>query len=61
MDDDLPTAKRSPTGPGCLMLIAIIGGTVTGMRNHQPSAGLVIGMAVAVAVAGLIWLWDRLR
>ena len=56
-----PSDKRPPTGPGCLMLSAILIGTVIGMRAHQPSAGIVIGMAVAAVIALVIWLWDRVR
>jgi len=44
-----------------MMLIAIIIGTVIGLRNHQPSAGLVIGMGVAALIAVASWLWDRFR
>jgi len=59
--DNIPPPKRPATGPGCLMLIAIIIGTVIGLRNHQPSAGLVIGMGVAALIAAAAWLWDRFR
>jgi len=60
MDNSSPP-KRTSTGPGCMMLIAIIIGTVIGLRNHQPSAGLVIGMGVAALIAVASWLWDRFR
>ena len=60
MNDPAPRT-RNQTGPGCLMLIAVLVGTVIGLRNHQSSAGIVIGMAVAVVIATAVWAWDRFR
>jgi hypothetical protein len=59
--DMIDPPKRTSTGPGCLMLAAIIIGTVIGLRNHQPSVGLVIGIGVALLIAAVVWVWDRLR
>ncbi len=59
MTSPLPTRTRRATGPGCFMLAAIIIGTIIGLRSHQPSAGLISGMGVAVVIAVLVWLWDR--
>lgn len=52
---------NTPLGPGCLMVVAILIGTLIGLRMHQSSLGIVLGAATALAILGLFWLLDRLR
>lgn len=55
------TSESSPTGPGCLMVAAILIGTVMGLRNHQATIGLLAGIGSAVLIMVLAWAWDRMR
>jgi len=59
MRDEVP--RKSTTGPGCVMVVAIIGGTIIGMRSHQATIGLLSGIGAAVLIVGLLWAWDRMR
>lgn len=58
---DSDTIQRSPTGPGCLMVAAILIGTVMGLRNHQATIGLLSGIGIALLILALAWVWDRVR
>ncbi len=60
MIDPAPRST-SPTGPGCVMVAAIIGGTFFGLRSHQATIGLLGGIGVALAIIVLMWVWDRVR
>jgi uncharacterized membrane protein (UPF0136 family) len=42
-------------------VLGIAIGTVIGAARHQPSAGLLIGLAAGSLVALLSWLQDRKR
>ena len=48
-------------GAGIFIVLAIVIGTAIGVVNGQPSAGIVGGTAVGVAIAILFWLRDRRR
>ena len=48
-------------GGGILVAIGLIGGSVIGVVYGQPSAGLVIGLAVGLVAAGLLTIWDARR
>jgi len=53
--------ETNPTGPGCVMIAAILVGAVVGLRNHQSTIGLLSGMGAALLIAILFWAWDRRR
>jgi membrane associated rhomboid family serine protease len=48
-------------GAGIFIVLAIAIGTALGAAKGQPSAGIVGGTAVGVAIAILLWLRDRRR
>ena len=54
-------AKRNPMAGGFFLTAAILGGAVWGISIGNPMQGLVIGTAVGIVLAVLIWLLDRRR
>jgi hypothetical protein len=50
-----------PRAAGAFIAFAVIGGALLGVILHQPSAGVVGGAALGVAVAIAFWLRDRRR
>ena len=46
---------------GCLIAICVLAGVIWGAYARQPSIGFLIGVGVGLALAILIWLFDRLR
>jgi hypothetical protein len=50
-----------PRAAGAFIAFAVIAGALTGVILHQPSAGVVGGGALGIAVAVAFWLRDRRR
>lgn len=46
---------------GCLIALCVLAGVVWGAYEHQPSIGFLIGAGAGLALALLVWLFDRLR
>lgn len=49
----MPT--RSPVAGGAPLALSIVAGAVIGLIVGQPTAGILIGAGVGVAIALLIW------
>lgn len=50
-----------PRAAGAFIALAVIGGAIVGMFLHQPSAGVVGGGALGIAIALAFWFSDRRR
>ena len=46
---------------GIFVALGLLIGAILGVAFDQPSAGLVIGMAIGSLIAVAIWLFDRKR
>ena len=46
---------------GIFVALGLLIGAILGVAFDQPSAGLVIGMAIGSLIAVVIWLFDRKR
>ncbi len=53
------TKKPGPIAGGAFVALAMLVGTGIGVAYGQPSAGFVIGTAIGVVIALLIWAADR--
>lgn len=53
--------RRTTQAGGCLLAIFILAGFVYGLAIQNPMAGVLIGTAIGIALAVLIWLVDRTR
>ena len=53
--------KRTPVAGGFFLTSAILGGTIWGIATANPMNGLLIGTAIGIGLALLIWLIDRAR
>ncbi len=51
----------TPLAGGFLLALSLMVGGIAGMAQGQASLGIVIGFAVGVALAGLVWAAERMR
>jgi 4-hydroxybenzoate polyprenyltransferase len=56
-----PMAKRTPMAGGFFLMAAILCGAVWGISIGNPTKGLLIGTAIGIGIAILVWLMDRSR
>ena len=49
----------SPIAGGSLLALSIFAGVIIGAAFGQSSLGFVVGLAIGIAIAVLIWLKDR--
>jgi len=56
-----PPSSRPPMAGGFLIAAAVLIGAIAGVMLRQPSAGVVVGAVVGVALAALIWVRDKRR
>jgi hypothetical protein len=52
---------KFPMAGGFIMAITTVAGALWGVRNGQPSAGLLLGLGAGAAISAVIWLIDRRR
>lgn len=55
----MTSPTKNPTGAGAILALAILGGTILGGLMGQPSAGLLAGTALGIAIAIMLWLRER--
>ena len=48
-------------GGGILVAVGLIAGSIIGVMNGEPSAGLVGGLVVGLIGAALVAFWDSRR
>lgn len=53
--------RPAPIAGGALLALALVIGTVIGVRAGQPSLGFVLGLGAGIVLVLLIALIDRLR
>jgi hypothetical protein len=46
---------------GIFIALGLLFGAIGGVAMNQPSAGMIIGFGTGVAIALLVWLFDRKR
>jgi hypothetical protein len=51
--------KKANMAGGIFMAIGMLGGAIVGIFAGQPSAGMIIGLALGGAVALYVWYLDR--
>ena len=51
--------NRTPMAGGLALAVGAVAGTIWGVAERQPSAGMLIGLSIGAAVALVIWLRDR--
>lgn len=54
-------SSPSPNAGGCFIAAAILLGAIIGVMRHQPTVGVLVGTAIGVAAALIVWLRDRVR
>ena len=55
----MTSPKKYPTGAGAILAFTILGGTLLGGLVGQPSAGLLAGTGLGIAIAVLLWVFER--
>lgn len=53
--------KASSMAGGIFIAIGMLAGAIVGVMINQPSAGMVVGLGLGIAVAVVIWLVDSKR
>ena len=54
-----PNSGKASRAGGFIIAVAIMAGALLGARYGQPSAGIVIGTGIGVAIALGLYLYDR--
>jgi len=53
--------KASSMAGGIFIAIGMLAGAIVGVTINQPSAGMIVGLGLGIAVAVVIWLVDSKR
>lgn len=54
-------ARRNAQAGGIFLMVGILGGSAWGVATGQSMLGVLVGTALGVAAAVLLWLLDRRR
>lgn len=55
----MTNGRKNPTGAGAIIAFLILGGAIVGGMMGQPSIGLLVGTALGIAIALLLYLRER--
>lgn len=61
MANPTPPAHPPRAAGGALIALCVMVGSIVGLAIHQPTICFLIGLAIGVAAAIVIWLIDRRR
>lgn len=53
--------SRPRLAGGIFIALGLLIGVIGGIAMNEPSAGMVVGLAIGSAIAVIIWLSDRKR
>ena len=56
---DRPMTRRNPTAGGFLLILPIVVGFAWGLAAGQPMAGVVVGLAIGILLALIVWAVDH--
>ena len=51
--------RKTPLAGGVLIAFGAVGGALWGLRNGQPTIGLLAGVGIAALLSVLLWLISR--
>jgi uncharacterized membrane protein len=54
-------ARQNKIGGGCFLVVPMLIGFIAGMATGNAYRGVLIGTAIGIVLAVLIWLLDRSR
>jgi hypothetical protein len=54
-----PPRSTAPAAGGCLIALGVIGGGILGMTQGHAQRWVLIGAAIGIGAAIVIWLIDR--
>ena len=52
---------RKPLAGGCFLTLCILAGFPLGLAIGNPMKGILIGTGAGIALAVIVWLFDRRR
>ena len=53
--------SKTPMAGGLALAVGAVAGTILGVAERQPSAGMLIGLSIGAVVALVIWMRDHQR
>jgi divalent metal cation (Fe/Co/Zn/Cd) transporter len=58
---EAPMARRNHAAGGFFLVLAILGGFAWGAMSGMPYFGALVGTAIGIVIATIVWLVDRSR
>jgi UDP-N-acetylmuramyl pentapeptide phosphotransferase/UDP-N-acetylglucosamine-1-phosphate transferase len=53
------TPRKTPLAGGILIPLGLLAGLIIGIRQGEPSLGVLLGIGAGLLLALLVWFWDR--